>query len=417
MKNFKKFFIIVIICILTLLALLSLVLFRDSIFFHSSFGTSEMTVKEKDFSSMTTVAEVFLDNNSIVGTFKSLNTDEEGIYLLSKNKLCQVQISYSSLTASNKDETIVYNSTYSSEVYNVYSLNDGILLLEMYYDDSKKLSFCLTRIGKSVSYDNIYQVYQDTCDRMPYVKIADLVIDSDSDEMSSEILLNYDNNGISSLILLSSYYGDGKEPTIINSANYKYHEDSAIESGRRIVFCGGYGKYVYYQALYNSILDPSPEVATFEAVGSSVLFCYNIFTEEIIRVGKLDKKVLHVNGSQDYTILSEYDYDMPLTDSGKVLSIGENGKEYSIPGVESGTDICSSKFIEEGKVIFYTSKTLYFADLDRCVLYTYDLSENTLVLLEQYGVYIVENNDNQAKIQYISYEESFENYKKGIDRA
>ena len=231
---------------------------------------------------------------------------------------------------------------------------------------------------------------------------------NEEEGIQPRILLNYDNDGDSHLILLHRYAGVGNEPTIISSGIYERYEDGAIESGRRILFAGGYGDYVYYQALYNSVDDPSPEVATFEAIGTPVLFRYNVLTEEINRVTELEQILLHINASQRYALVSEYDYDVPLMDSGKLISLEKEQKDYIIPGVESGVDICASRFIGEDKAAFYTPKKLYFADIDKGILHTYTLGDNTEVWLEREGVHLVHGDGEQAKIQYISYRELFD---------
>lgn len=77
--------------------------------------------------------------------------------------------------------------------------------------------------------------------------------------------------------------------------------------------------------------------------------------------------------------------------------------------MESGADICESKFIAEDKAVFYNPNTLYFAELGKGVLHTYPLDGNALVLLKGEGAYIVVHSDNeQALIKYISYDEIFE---------
>lgn len=400
MKKRKLFWIVSILFVICIVIILGIVLSKPS----------ELSLEEQSIKPTGKITEVSLEGSNVVGFFTGLNTEENGVYLANDTPAGQVQISYQSLTDVNREPVLVHTSEHVCAAYKFYALDgdSDILFLELYYDESQDLAFRLIQIGLGDSYDNVDLLYQAACERMPYIAVVDLTSSSDIEGIHPRVLLNYDNEGDSRLILLHRYAGAGNEPTVISSGIYGHYDEGAIESGRRIVFAGGYGDYIYYQALYNSVGDPPPEVATFEAIGTPVLFRYNVRTEEINRVTELEQIALHINATQNYALVSEYDYDVPLMDSGKLISLGKEQTDYIIPGVESGADICESRFIEEDKVVFYTSKILYFADIDKGVLHTYSLDDNVQVWLGRESVRLVHSGSEQAKIECMDYSEVFD---------
>ncbi|CEO89318.1 hypothetical protein SSCH_440026 [Syntrophaceticus schinkii] len=72
-------------------------------------------------------------------------------------------------------------------------------------------------------------------------------------------------------MLLNKHFGPGNENIIVNAGAYKYFEGGNLAAGKRIISCGGYGDYIYYQVVYNNILDPHPEVENFESHGRPIL--------------------------------------------------------------------------------------------------------------------------------------------------
>lgn len=81
-----------------------------------------------------------------------------------------------------------------------------------------------------------------------------------------------------------------------------------------------------------------------------------------------------------------------------------------IPGIESGADIKESRFISENQLVFYTPKMLYFADLEKSVIYTYKLDGVTSIQLNNTGVSFTKpkpGHDNTMLYYTMSYESIF----------
>ncbi len=76
--------------------------------------------------------------------------------------------------------------------------------------------------------------------------------------------------------------------------------------------------------------------------------------------------------------------------------------------MESGVDICASRFIDDNKSVFYTQNTLYFFDGNDEVLYTHELEDNTSVLLNTEDAYVITANGENVKMQYIDYQDVFD---------
>ena len=349
------------------------------------------------------------DSAEIAGFFVSRETSEEGAYLWDKTQNGNLQIYYKALGEKNLKKNLIYTSNRVSVAHNFYSLDKGILLLDMYYDEDLKLNFELIRIGNSIKKDVSSCMFKGFCERMPYINVIDLSITPKSEEVEEKILLNYDSDGISRLLLLGGTQEEGGEHLIVASAIYGKYENGTIENGKKITFAGGYENYIYYQMLYNSVGDPPPEVATFETTGKAILFRYNIQNGETERVKELDKIVLHINANDEYALLSEYDYSKPLIQSGKLVNVRKPGQTYTIPKVESGVDICESRFVEENRLVFYTVHAIYFIDLQECVMNIYELESNSFVFWSENGVYsTMRDSTGEIKFTFLSYSEIFD---------
>lgn len=338
----------------------------------------------------------------IVGRFTGLNSKQSGLYLIQHDD--KLQLFFKLPDSTDETDQLVYTSDRNVSAYCTYSLDNSMLLLEMFWDENEKMKFSLKKIGHGDSYNEIINIYSDECNRMPYVAITEISSQNVLDSKKERILLNYDNgNGYSHLLMLGPDYGKGIEPIVVASSYFSC-DDNGVDTGRRIVFAGGYDKYVFYQTIDSIVTDPSEKKVTFETCGRPNVFRYDISNELTEKIGPLDRIVLHLNASEDYMLVSEYSYDTPLENSGKILSLNRKKDKYIIPGIESGTDIIQSKYIDENSLVFYTATSLYIVDMGERKIYTRALHDNNRVFLSGEAVIICQTNESdEVNISWINY--------------
>ena len=357
------------------------------------------------------------DNFSFVGSWHDRYDDSNrGLYLANLDLLGRLQVTYYPQNGESKRNSFVYISPRPVIAYQTFSIDNHMILLGLYLGSDEERFFNITRIGYGNNFSDVTNLFSDVCDRFPHLSVTNLypkqpisVNGGVENQLEQRIILNYDRGGESRLLLLNKYLGVGNEHTIIGVGMYEYFDEGNLASGKRILFCGGYGEYVYYQVIYNSMRDPSPEISNFESHGTPVLYRYRISDESIEKVWDMDKISLNINANKDIALVSEYDYNAPLFNSGKIISLKNKDKYFEIPGIESGSDIMQSQFISEKQLVFYTSKSLYFTDLEKDVLYAYSLDEVREIQLSTNGVLFTKNNQNNTLSYYsILFENIFE---------
>ncbi len=237
-NKFKLLFSIIIVAVIGVLGVLLYCLKT------SNSSTYNISVKEYDVTSGANEMELTLDKGNVVGVYTSDDEKERGAYVLNKNEEGQVAVTYRSFEDWD-EEVPLYLSEHVALAYHTYQFEDNVLLLEMFYDESEQLKFELREIKAGAIGKGAHLVYQDTCERMPYVNIVELFQLENSRYTTSRVLLNYDDNGESKLLLLneilSEFWVDHNR--IVDSGIYFFGQEGTeyIETGKKICFAGGYG--------------------------------------------------------------------------------------------------------------------------------------------------------------------------------
>lgn len=101
---------------------------------------------------------------------------------------------------------------------------------------------------------------------------------------------------------------------------------------------------------------------------SSVIVRASIENEEVFcePVHTVDNKIyIYVSGTNDNLILSEYGYEEPASESGKIISMDNPDKPATvIKQIQSGNDIRSSMMISPTQCVLLCMEGLYVVDLD-----------------------------------------------------
>lgn len=351
---------------------------------------------------------------SLAGFWDDRNTDGQGIYLACQTKLLEI---YFCPEGGEEDERLlIYRSELPVAAYQTFSVDNHMFLLEMYTSAGGEMSFDIIRIGYGHDPGSVEKIFTDRCDRFPHLCVAVLndkqpfFMDTGASvQLEERVIVNHDHGGRSYLTLLNSCFGPGNVNTSIDVGDYEYLEGGNLAAGKRIMFCGGYGDYIYYQVVYSILLDPHTEVANFESHGKPALYRYHIGDGTIENIWPMDKIALHVNANSKVALVSEYDYHVPLSDSGKIILLSDKSKRFTIPGIESGSDIKESRFLSENRLVFYTPEMLFFADLGKKLIYTYKLNGGESIHLRNVGVTLTQSGKNSTSSYHtMLFEDIFE---------
>jgi len=210
----------------------------------------------------------------------------------------------------------------------------GVFLMESYIDNGN-LNF---RIIESFDGNEFRVVYSDNCIKIPNIYLTD-------DNLFINYV-NYDENN--ALSLLVQYDINNNLIEEVDCRKYFINEDGTIK-GSKIVYAGGEGRTLYYQ-----IICANNE--TLEEAGKVTLVRYSLDEDKIIDEYLLDNKAVHISGTSKFIIISEYDYNKPLYESGKILLATEDGLiiKDNLKNVESGNDIMNSRAMDDNLILFST---------------------------------------------------------------
>ncbi|MDR0999883.1 MAG: hypothetical protein LBL96_03640 [Clostridiales bacterium] len=259
-----------------------------------------------------------------------------------------------------QDRFAVYKPEIAPTAYQAIPFNGSFWINDFFIDESGQSRFNLIADRQVI--------VSDYCDKMPYITVINA---AGSNNISEErIILNYDTNGKSYLIDVT--YPPNQN--MIAASSYRYYPEQNLEQGKRIVFCGGVGDYIYYQQLQMGAGDPHPDVYTFETHGQPTIYRYKISDGTTEKIADLPVKLMHLNGNSNALLVSEYDYFAPLEASGKIMSVADTSKTFTLPGVSSGANIQQSLFLNDTQLIFNTPVTLFFVDFKSKIIKTLDIS-------------------------------------------
>jgi hypothetical protein len=294
----------------------------------------------------------FLGEEKIAGGFLYSFIAESGDLIIFRDNTVEYDVT-----------EFIYGSNKKIEFYKINSFKNGIVLLEVYkndnynenYNKKDKLAYDIT-VSQNQFYVDIKHSYTGEgfriLDRIFTVKMPYMYVKNDT------ILINYTVKEAE----------EGKYTTILDEINFRTLESERIVSksyvvnknglytGEAIVYTGGSADDTYYQVLTlnNEYLDSAKKITVYH---------YNNKNGELKNVGELEKIALHITGNEDYILISEYDYEKPIKNSGKIFTENLKKELMIIEEVYSGNDINSSRVINNRYLLFSTPKYIHVYDL------------------------------------------------------
>lgn len=316
------------------------------------------------------IEKVFDSNENFYGGYT-----DDGIYLGTLNN--NLKIYFWSINDQSLYES--YISDNSVSFVQMEPCNNGAILMECFFKNA--LLYFEIRISTNGS--NFTKVYEDKCQRIPYIYITD-----------KDILINYDYKTQKNYkSVLNALDIETFQVTEIDSVIYNINE-RGLYKGNKIVYAGGDDNVICYQ-----MLSMNDEIA--ENAGSIALVKVDRKNKEK-KAYSVDKLSLHVTGTSNIILLSEYDYEKPLEKSGKIYSVDNQSLNIckTINEVSSGIDIMNSKIISNNVILFITPKQYFIYDSVKNVYFNDRFEDNdkntSNVKITQEGISYLEYTDNNT---------------------
>ena len=255
---------------------------------------------------------------------------------------------------------------------NIKSFNNTVICLECFKEpESSELFFTI----KQISFSGNKLILKNNSIKMPYLYVTKkgLLINFETTTSSELIYVNLTDN-ISQSIYSTSFN---------KTKNGEY-------TGDIIVYAGGNESTVFFQLM-------KANKESLEQIHNIDIIEYSINENRVINTFNINRSNLHLTGTQNYLMLSEYAYDRPIMNSGTVYELGNNYliKRLTIPDIRSGADIIDSFIVNENTIVFQTSKKCYWADIRKSKVYEFNIPSDGL----KSSVYL-----NSDYFTYLEYE-------------
>ncbi len=318
--------------------------------------------------------ELDMDNNITTQEVISYNLDSEDVQNSELVGFYEYTIFLSSIADNGlKVESYNFyndlNLLFELDGYNFYDFfnyDKGIIVLGA-KTENKSLNFDIYKL----EYETLHfqHIYEGKSDRIPYVFTS-----------SNLLFLNYsyyNEENISSYIKYLDL-----ENNSINEVDKRYYivNEAGIGSGENILFAGGDDNFIYYQ-----VLEMNNEML--ELAKNKKIIKYNVKENQKENYLDEDKIALFLFGNEYFFVKSDYDYKVPLENSGYIYF--DNNKVV-VPNVKSGNDIINGKSIENDKLFLNTNSEYYFYDLSSGKYYNKKYKGNLVYIRN--GVVFLDDN-------------------------
>lgn len=268
-----------------------------------------------------------------------MGSKPQGIYLSYNEPDRNVYVVKNYITG---EEKILYENknVFATAIQGVY--NDILYIIETIIQDEKLVSdVVLVNNNGSVYRYNIGKM-----DKIPYVQ-----------QLDNLLLINYEYREENMVKTYLTYF----DMTNFNQENIlqeQYTENlSGTVTGKYILFAGGMENTIYYQIVeYND--------EDIEKGGKS--YIYKINKNDINSAEKLfelENKALFLSGDENSLIISDYVFEPPFYDSGKLYIKNNDNWSYTIiPNVTAGADLIGAEKISDKVLLIFNNESFYIYD-------------------------------------------------------
>lgn len=302
----------------------SYVSYQEEQDFNISYESTELTFKDN----YTSVQLVGIPSNADEVFLNIKEDDDNNKYIIKNIK--------------TNEESTLYESkdVFATALAGAYE--DNLYIVETSFKDDKLDSYVIL-VDRN---KNVSRHYIGSFDKIPYVQ-----------QIENGLLINTEyreeNEVNTSLFYLN--LNNFKRDLIIKE-QYKENSSENI-TGSYVLYGGGMDNTIYYQVVeYNE--------EELERDGKSYIYKVNKNNlDEHIKVTELEEKLLFLSGDEDSLITSDYIYDPPFYDSGKLFIKGKDNWTYTtIPNVTAGNNIIGSEKIDDSVLLIYNNQSYYLYD-------------------------------------------------------
>lgn len=279
-------------------------------------------------------------NNENVKSYGLIGVDENNEFGVFSMSLGNKTTYFLKDLVNGREQEIVSIDASSYTLLKSY-YNDKVVLITSEMVDNDFVTNLTTINSKGEKNINILA----TSSKLPYVSWC-----------GDRLIVNYedhDGNIITSLLKVYDY--KTMEYHLIDKQEYNIVNDTV--SGKLLLFAGGNSDYLYYQ------------IITYENEnlinGGKVNLIQTDSHLKKIRCITLDKKMLFVGGGENYFLTSDYLFEPPFSNTGKLYRINRNISTYSVlPNVSAGSDLLGFFELGSNQIITYTQERFYVIDMD-----------------------------------------------------
>lgn len=307
---------------------------------HNFVESSPITFNEKpDFNISYKTIELTVFENQKDILLVDMGSKPQEIYLSYNEPDRNVYVVKNYITG---EEKILYENknVFATAIQGVY--NDILYIIETIIQDEKLVSdVVLVNNNGSVYRYNIGKM-----DKIPYVQ-----------QLDNLLLINYEYREENMVKTYLTYF----DMTNFNQENIlqeQYTENlSGTVTGKYILFAGGMENTIYYQIVeYND--------EDIEKGGKS--YIYKINKNDINSAEKLfelENKALFLSGDENSLIISDYVFEPPFYDSGKLYIKNNDNWSYTIiPNVTAGADLIGAEKISDKVLLIFNNESFYIYD-------------------------------------------------------
>ncbi|MCR1898491.1 hypothetical protein NSA47_05735 [Irregularibacter muris] len=375
------------IILLALLVLILLGAYAPNKINVNNFNPSPITFEKKDnFNVSHKTIELKFDESQKNLELIDIKKDNE-IYVRYDNSGKMV---YAIKNLNTNKDLILYKSesVFATALSGVYK--DKLYVVETLIEGDKFISY-IVLVDKQ---KNVHRYPLGTMNKIPYVYQVDNLL-----------LINYESGEKNQINSYLSYFDmDTNRLDSITEEQYKINSSGTV-TGNYILFAGGMENSIYYQVVeYNN--------EDIEKDGKSYLYKIDRDNKESIKkITTLNEKLIFISGDENSLITSDYMYEAPFYDSGKLYVKNKNKwLKTTIPHITAGRDIIGVEKIGDNVLLIYNNESYYLYNYEskNYVEKTYRKEDSIFsrIRVSKNNFFYLEKTNNKYFLQLYTYIDS-----------
>lgn len=241
-------------------------------------------------------------------------------------------------------EEMIAESSGSFTLLGNYIYNSGVI-----YAEVQQTEGLLTKIYYQNSLNNKIQLHE-----FEAITIPELYFNDDTLFVSYEIF----NGSLIKQIIESICLKTGHVEEVVNGS-YSISEDYLCTGEMLLGLSGNENGIIYQSIKFN---EENPDL---DYTGEAQIIYYDLAERKKEVLLEMDKKASFIGGEPQKVVITEYAYDRPLENTGKIYVKKEDKTyaSYLIPEIESVNDIKACDIINDQYIIVQSYNAMYIIDV------------------------------------------------------